>query len=142
MDASELDSCFESILHHINCGLLSLANHCLSLGVRPFDGVIDEGALCDSGGRNKYPIKQYEEGCYCFLEISGNTMRPLYVGKAKRITNRMQSHYQLTDNWLAEWGEGRGEGLLLCVYWLDKNRAALESQLITALHPVYNKRFE
>jgi site-specific DNA-methyltransferase (adenine-specific) len=82
-----------------------------------------------------------EQGIYVFYQQS----QTLYVGEATNLRNRMKKHLDHSDNkGLARWLWDHGtDNIFLELHMLDASvetrvRRALEAELITTRHPVFN----
>lgn len=98
------------------------------------------------------PIREVKEndhrlyGCYVWIqpENSEGETDIMYAGRATRLCNRLQQHWNDTTNpkflgaWW-QWAEENGQPWTPCVaVWLDENPTDLEVKLIKALKPRYN----
>lgn len=96
--------------------------------------------------------KQYVSGCYAFIDFGfSHAQTVLYAGTARRLWNRLQTHWCHGNNFLADWFDCLfnqrsddapiGSGAVEVCVWLadDSFRWQLEADLIEKVAPVYNQ---
>jgi hypothetical protein len=83
-------------------------------------------------------------GCYAMIDFGyKNPPIVLYVGRAVRLWNRIQTHFvnsSFCDKWyFDDCDKYGGTGIIEVAVWITDNAKQFEEDLIRTLNPLYNK---